>query len=58
MNRVFTERLVGRIDIDLHINKLEVWIHLLVQESKESSNILWSLIPRFDTEICEVRQFE
>src|ERR1700678_4140527 len=51
MNRVLAKCLVGCIDIDLHVNELEVRVHLFVQESNEGLDVLWPFIARFDSEI-------
>src|ERR1700689_1093921 len=55
VNGVFAEGLFWRVDVDLHIDKLEVRIHLLVQKGEKRSDVSWSFIPRINAEICEIR---
>src|SRR5277367_3672466 len=41
VNRIFTERLIGRVDVDLHVYEFEVRVHFFVKESKKGVDVLW-----------------
>ena len=58
MNRVFTKGLVGRVDVNLHVDELEAGVHLFVQEGQEGADVLRAFVPWFDTEVGEVRELQ
>src|ERR1700722_13086334 len=46
VNGVFPERLIRRVDIDLHVFKFKSRVHLFVQEREKCLDVLWPLISR------------
>jgi hypothetical protein len=58
MNRVFPKRLVGRVDVDLHVDELEARIHLFVQEGEERGDGLGSFISGIDAEVGKVGELQ
>ena len=58
VDRVFTERLVGGVNVNLDVDELETRIHLVVEKREKGSNALRSFVSGIDAEIGKIGEFE